>query len=695
MTNNIVGLKNPITSTAQVEMSKSQGAMNVAGKEITTGDRDIKNIVSYIIGSNLKNSSENLKSLNQVVSYGINLLKTAETKLKDMEGVLTKQRAAVSQADSADGATLKLLNNNFLNSMKSVSRISSFASFNGKHLLDGSLGGGTPLSASHAKFASNVRFTGTVPAQFSNGGATAGTGVVRTSTITVGTNSNAGDTFTAGGGVAGLTGTTFTMRSSYTGAQNEILIGSTTAQTAQNIAAALQRSNNLADKVYTVDVNNNVVTLSYVAQGAAFTTAESSGGARIAVADNAAAAGAVILENMSLNAKFIGSVSPNFTSLGRVTSTANGENAVLLATNGIAQADVAGFGDANNDSVAAFSCTIDGKEFRGAMFVAAANAGVVQAADVLKMVSVDGTESFKVSFRANASNDITSLANTQAMAVNMNNLFKNNLTVAQTRYINVDTSAGDIKLNDGTSVGSTKGIVATLNSTNFDNLTMDDFTISNDGTNIGRYVFTATISGNQFTVNNIDTTTLVKGKLITLTHATSGDTFTLNVGDKALALGTTEGMTAVQDALKDALGAGTGVKIMVGEDFEDAIKIRVADVSNNRLYLDGNNVDQSATLNILNEASRKVALEVLDNALTNIRTQLANVKNQQADLNDAADSLAEDIAVLGEASQSFLATSYEKATDDFKAALLKVQGAIAIIVQSYQIGQAVLGLIRG
>jgi flagellin-like hook-associated protein FlgL len=691
-----LSLSNSVADSAAVAINAAQRKLQRSGEAIGRGIKNpITSITSYILGSSLSNEAAVLESVLKGTAYGTNLLNVAMNSLQSMQEALVQQLKIIVEADTPGAQQLAKLQGTFNTLTAAVTRIANNAQFDGRDLLSGELSSTAQVRNAFATVAIDQKTDSPVIGvgnALINGIGTRGTSTITIGTAAGNTNVVANDSITVGTSI-------FTFLAAGVAApagQIAVAIGATAAASAQNLAAAIENASSAGDlalKHYEVTISgapNNVVTITNVSKGANAPTplvTVANTPANFLVANNAGNANQIDLRLTNSNS-FIGTITPNFQAINQVASAGGNNQAnVFMLNNG-----GAAFGaPANGDLAAEYSCTIGGETYKGVMGVANAGAGNTNGA-VLTMKSTTTNSQFTLTLDAGSATAISSLANANLIATQINTWFAG-VTFSQTQYLQIDTSAGSIT-SGGSTIGSTTGLVASLNTTDFSNLTFDDFSIDTTGLAAGNVNFTAKIAGKNFLAQNVALTTLVQGFGLNLTEAVSGDVLTLNLGTGGLtAMTSPSAMSAVVQAYKNALGIGKGLEIRVGSANTDNISVQVDNVTAASLYLDSTGAYQQ-NLDITSQAGRTQADQVIRNALDKISSTIASVGSQVSNLELASDAAQNSRLVQQDAANGYLGTDYEDEVGNYTELLNRIQAAIATIIKSAAVSQAVLNLIN-
>jgi len=116
-------LNNPLSTTASFATQKHQSAMRISGADLSTGRKTNNDIVSNILGRGLEHSSKMLRAVSKNIQYGTMIVDTAETDLTAAKEGLLKLKQTIVAANTANGRTLDILNQQYLKGEEEVKRI--------------------------------------------------------------------------------------------------------------------------------------------------------------------------------------------------------------------------------------------------------------------------------------------------------------------------------------------------------------------------------------------------------------------------------------------------------------------------------------------------------------------------------------------------------------------------------------------
>jgi flagellin-like hook-associated protein FlgL len=129
-------LNNPLSTTASFATQKHQSAMRISGADLSTGRKTNNDIVSNILGRGLEHSSKMLRAVSKNIQYGTMIVDTAETDLNAAKDGLLKLKQTIVAANTANGRTLDILNQQYLKGEEEVKRILNQSQVNGLNLFN-------------------------------------------------------------------------------------------------------------------------------------------------------------------------------------------------------------------------------------------------------------------------------------------------------------------------------------------------------------------------------------------------------------------------------------------------------------------------------------------------------------------------------------------------------------------------------
>jgi hypothetical protein len=232
-----------------------------------------------------------------------------------------------------------------------------------------------------------------------------------------------------------------------------------------------------------------------------------------------------------------------------------------------------------------------------------------------------------------------------------------------------------------------------LNSTNFSNKQFEDFVIVPDPDVLGKTLFIATISGQEF-VCRVRVTELKEGKALTF-NGNNGDTLTINIGKGGInSLSDPKNYKFIASALKKSLmKIGSGIDVRTGFDSDNVTKLVITDISATKLYRNNQN-EYVPKLDLLSKESTKVAQEVIINALNLVYSVRSKLQGQGDNLNRSANVLSSTIGVTKDASGSYLDTDLVEASSTFAAALKSILAAVSTLQAGAKVADAGLEIIK-
>jgi flagellin len=251
---------------AQANITKASNAAASSVARLSSGNAIVNasdNVAALAVGTSLATQVSALKTAQSNAAQGTSLLQVADGALSQIQSILQTQRSIALQAASGSltNTDRGFLNQEFQALSDEINSLTSSTTFNGVNLIDGSLAQAAAVSSKTSQAAT------------------------ANATVTLSTNSNAGDTFVIGG-------LTLTAKSSPSSA-TDFQIGATAADTVNNLAAKLNALS--LNPAYSQSVGQ----ASYTANGNTLNVTARSGGSlgnnftiNVAGATNASVGGA-------------------------------------------------------------------------------------------------------------------------------------------------------------------------------------------------------------------------------------------------------------------------------------------------------------------------------------------------------------------------------------------------------------------
>jgi hypothetical protein len=301
-------------------------------------------------------------------------------------------------------------------------------------------------------------------------------------------------------------------------------------------------------------------------------------------------------------------------------------------------------------------------------------------------------ETFSINTKDLNSN-ITTLQSTIDTLAKPIERFLSSTEFTQIRDLEIDNSSKEIMDNNGKVIGNLDGMTVSLNSTDFSNKRFEDFVIVPDSDVLGKTLFIATISGQEF-VCRVRNTELKEGKSLTF-NGNNGDTLTINTGKGGIhSLSDPKNYKFIASAIKKSLmKIGSGVDVKTGFDLDNVSKLVIADVSANKLYRNNQN-KYVPKLDLLTMESAKVAQEVITNALNLVYLARAKLQGQGDNLYRSANVLSSTIGITKDASSGYLDTDLIEAASSFATALKSILAAVFTLQAGAKVANAGLEIIK-
>lgn len=333
-----------------------------------------------------------------------------------------------------------------------------------------------------------------------------------------------------------------------------------------------------------------------------------------------------------------------------------------------------------NDSVAVMKLTLAGKTFIGSLYQSDANATNLNGRTAY-FTNLESGEAISITGSAAWAGD-TKTNGTATTAMTDIQTMLNNAVFYQTKTLDITTDYGAV-YHEGIEVANTNSTKATFTNKNFTEKEFEDFKILTSPANAANTRFEAKISGETFrfdiTTANI-ATTLFEGYRMDLVSTTDANNIlSINIGENGLVNLGVATYEKVATAYKDMLtNAGAGLKVRIGENFEDVEKVKIQNLSDQQLYKQNNGVYLD-TLSVLDDSGAELTDEALRNAINLVRSEQAKVSTKQETITAASNALLENIDVTQEGSDSYLKSDLVLESQAFSTAIKSINAAIAVL----------------
>lgn len=671
-------------------------ALNVA--RLSSGNRIIRaadDVAALAIGTALGIGVSVFKTALLNAAQGNSLLQVADGGLSQISEILKRQKTIAAQAGSGSLSDTEraYLNQEFQALTDEIDRIASETTFSGVNLIDGSISGST-------QFYTN-----------DNDGTSTSLQTPATGFLTIhsgGSLPSSGDTIT----VAGVTLTFTTAEQGSTAANGKIVIGPNANSTALNIAAALNEAaatdGRLANLFF--ETSANVVLANWTGGDGAGTvsvTVSSSFSTNVNTSANIAIGISSGTNGLGVDrTSYVGEITGSIFVQGGTTAASIGQ--ALNLSNVEDNADFIGkFGEGNVGLItgtyanvaenASFSLVVGGITY------ATTAADIITASNVTTL-TFNGTDEFGAaaggSFVIKLNGDNLTTFDSQA---ELNDLVKqindglSNVVIQQNRDLLGVANVGSV-LSDGVEVANTTGMQFDLRIDDFSKTTISDFTITAPSAGGTDAVFEVYINGELYRSvagigNQIGKNTVIalqnvndSSKVFTIT---TGNTGIQDASSTTLDLSNQTKATAVQEAIKLALGVadgGLGLQFQVGADANSNLNVTIGDASTATLF-------GGLSLNVSTQQDAENAAEQLDLAVTTVTNLRAGVGALQSRFGFASANLQVAIQNQEAARAELLDTDIATESTIYATNQVKIQAGIATLAQSNQQLQSLLKLI--
>lgn len=680
---------------SQANIATSNRNVVSSSARLSSGNRIVQasdDVAALSIGTSLRSSVTTLRQALTNASQGTSLLQVADGALGQVVDLLQRQKALTVNAGSGSlsDTDRSYLDLEFQALSNEINRLATSTNFSGINLIDGSLSGAVAIK-------SNVI----------NGTSTAGTTAGNVISITGAAANN--DQITVNGVVVNFT----TSAPGSSAAVGRVTIGNSNVETAANLAAFLNRSNDarLAGLTFTAAAGN--VTANY---GGGSLNGAYVVGASVVTGANITA-GSVANRTIAVTNPTDGLSVDKTKAVGEVTGTILVNSGILGAVAGQAintraiednASFIGKFGGPNiGKIIGSYTGTADTATFQvrtasGITYNTAATDTTNAAAVTLTFTGVDDLGaaaggSFTLTIRGGATVAFTSQTQLDSV-VNQINDALSDVTVTQNRDITT-FQQGQVVNVGGVQVGTLQGASANFNSGDFSDVKIEQFSITAPSAGNVDAVFEAVVNGQTYRSfsgigNQINTNTSIAlqnlsdpTKSITIvtgnTSIASSATVALDVSNQANA-------DAVAKAFRDAFGltgAGAKLNFQVGNRSSDTLGVQIASVETSEIF-----GGATPTVNTLANAS--AAGSVIDAALVKVISTRASVGALQSRFNFASANIQSSLQNQDAARGVLLDTDVASESTAYATYQVQLQAGISVLAQANQLNQATLQLLQ-
>lgn len=177
----------------------------------------------------------------------------------------------------------------------------------------------------------------------------------------------------------------------------------------------------------------------------------------------------------------------------------------------------------------------------------------------------------------------------------------------------------------------------------------------------------------------------------TLTIDLTGLTGTVDLTDETAAASLATALDSFFGVSSDVT-TGSGLEFQVGSTVTDTISVSISSAQTTDLYK--NDAGDSVTLSVDTQANAQIAVDVLDNAISNVVSSRADVGAITSRFNFAAANIEVSITNQDNARGSFLDADIAKESTSFATAQVKLQASVSVLAQANQLPQNLLQLLQ-
>lgn len=682
LTNSIYGI-NTIAQAKTSEVDKS--AKRIADGKKLPGD----DIVSFAMGNGIDDNLKYYQGLIKSVGNGVVLLQMAQNGLERINTILTHQKSLLNTAAGKNQANSAMLDSVFQKNVKEIDNIIKQTKFSDLKLLDGTFGvdrtrmikypykvNSVSIASKQAPVGPLVFLRDDVAFQpFESSAAMVTLNQVKDGDYII------------------VEGDQFIFRdnpdSSIT---NEVKLHSSDEENARRLVTAILNSKNIELKRYAAtNIGAGILSIqSQIRSGKAANVSTISASISVDNITPKSDPNVLDLDKLVDNSLFYGRVSPNFVLNATPVYDLDARN--LAKIHGI---DLNSYVGDIGDSAAQYNCTIGNKDYAGVIFLRG-NGGVVQAMNsapagleklFLVMREVNNTDSsFTVNFDPTYTGILDNQASAEQIRDELNSLFSR-MVFKQNRYMAVNKipDSKSLKLFDPETT------TATITSTNFDSLEIENFAIRDISSNLVE--FRLTINGMEYSDSTV-TKNLREGDRISM-EFDSSNFLSLTVGKGGLNLNNTRHFNdVVHDIMTFFTNQEVYHQVQVTKTSGEGITTKIENFSTSELFQDENG--KYKELSIFDKLGRRRASVILNNATAKVMNQMARIQNAIDSIRSEMVRIESSLNISGSSYRSFTSIDLVKSTNEFSQNIKDIHTLIAVIsankILDFGVQQIIFGL---
>jgi flagellin len=685
---------------ANIAMASSSTANSVS--RLSSGNRIVKasdDVAGLAIGTSLATTVSVLKTALSSTTQGNSLLQVADAGLGGLSEIAKRQKTIAAQALSGSLSDTErgFLDQEFQALVQEIDQIVSSTTFSSVKLLDGSIQGSSGFTSNTSDSDALLLQTG---ADF----------------VTISLSlPSAGDTIT----VDGVTLTFATADPGAAASVGKVTVGSSIANTAFNLAAALNKAASTDGRLANLEFvatatgvrarwtgGDGAGSVAVTVSSSFTSTANTTASTTIAIGSGTNGLG---IDRTTIAGDITGSI---FASAGSTAQDAgqalNLSASITNTANGVKNnADFVGkFGQGKLGLFTAAFTAADTATFSlkvGDITYTTAATDITSAGNVVSLLFT-GADQYGTAAGGNFVMKLNG-TNTPAFSgqsgldvvVKQINDGLADITVQQNRDVLGVANLGAVNL-AGVNVANTSDFQFDYRTDDFINSTISSFTIKAPTAGGSDAVFEAVINGELYRSvagigNQIGKNTAIglqnvndSTKVFTLT---TGNTGLVDAATTTMDLATQAKADAVAAALATSLGIGigaVGLSFQVGASSSDKLTIQIADASTASLY-------GGLTLSVDTQENATIASAALDTAIQNLTNIRAGVGAAESRFAFAASNLQSSIQNQDAARSELLDTDIAAESTNYAGSQVKLQAGIATLAQANQQLQSYLKLL--